>query len=224
MVVVFPAPLPPRSPVTDPPRARMRYRPPPGWSCRPSPVARRQRWRARMLRACRSWAARSRRSGAVRRAKRGRQDPCELRADAIGSRGIRPRLSTRSQGVHCRHGRTTRRGSPRTGRSAPRHARAAALARGGRPDHRCAGGLFRPRLRAADLGLPRRHRLAAWLNAAHSLPDDATARARPGGLVARLRHRRAGGAAVLHRRAAEPLRIPVSRTGSDLGQQRRRRR
>ena len=57
----------------------------------------------------------------------------------------------------------------------------------------------------------------AQRRAARALSDDAAARARPRGMAAGLRHRRAGGAAVPHRRAGEPVRVPVPRAGAALG-------
>ena len=53
--------------------------------------------------------------------------------------------------------------------------------------------------------------------AAHSLSDDTTARAGPGGMAACLRHRRACGTLVLHGWAREPIRVPFPRACSDLG-------
>ena len=65
-----------------------------------------------------------------------------------------------------------RRDRPDRAQRAPRHAGAAALAGGHRPDHRRSRGLFRTRLRAADLGLPLgdRARGLAQRRAARSLP------------------------------------------------------
>ena len=69
------------------------------------------------------------------------------------------------------------------------------------------------RVPAADLGLPRGDRAVglAQRRAAGALQPDAAARARARGLAARLRHRRARGAAVPDRRPGESVRVPVPR-------------
>ncbi len=102
---------------------------------------------------------------------------------------------------------------------APRHVAASALARDHRTDHRGPGHLLRPRLSAADLGLPRRDRAVglAERGASGPLQHGATARARAGGLAAGVRHCRACGAAVPDRGPAESVRVPVSRAGVALG-------
>ena len=158
MVVVLPAPLPPSSPVIEPGAQRKRNAVDRAgglvdldqlvdgdgglggmWTCRYTVCA---------DRTCgASGSARQGRNGIAVRPSAAARDH---------GRGIRPRLRRRREGLHCRHDRATRRGGPpHRAQRAPRHAGAAALARGDRPDHRGAGGLFRARLRAADLGLPR---------------------------------------------------------------------
>ncbi len=61
--------------------------------------------------------------------------------------------------------------------------------------------------------------LAAWLNVALRIRFPMTQRLEPdrAAWLLAFDSRRACGAAVLHRRAAEPVRVPFSRTGSDLG-------
>ena len=83
-----------------------------------------------------------------------------------------------------------------------------------------AGRAFRLRLPAAALGLLRRHRRrrrALNLGAAPALSGELPARRGCGDASARLRHPAARGAALSHRRPAEPVRDAVPGAGPDLG-------
>src|SRR6266542_5531531 len=173
MVVVLPAPLPTRSPVMEP-RSRANEMP-------STAVV--------VLYSFTSWSTAMTGSAVLDMSDVALREPTcgaepRTRQEVSAAEPVaaiercRRRLSRRGEGVHCCHDRSTCGGSPSDGaQRASRHAGAAALACGDRPDHRRAGGLFRARLRATDLGLPRGHRARrlAQRRAAHSLPDDAAA-------------------------------------------------
>src|ERR1700736_2814680 len=80
--------------------------------------------------------------------------PPDARCKPLARPAIGPaaRLSARPEPLDWGHGgASSHSGFPRGAQRAPRHAGAAALARGDRPDHGRAGDLFRARFRAADL-------------------------------------------------------------------------
>ena len=122
--------------------------------------------------------------------------------------------------LNCRYDRRCRLRFPPSASLCPSgYDPAAALAGRARPArgdlHRRAGaGIRRSRHPL------RRHRRpigAAQSRAADRLQPDAAAGAGLCGGAARAQHRRTGRTAVLHRRPAEPVLIPVSRPGPDLG-------